>query len=90
MADHEALGCSYRGFHARTRIGGDGYRRKPVVMCVVRYGLNRLMVSKLITGFFSCRTFRRSISQFGRAIHRLHNMMCVNLGDAWTISRGAM
>src|SRR5712671_1933033 len=82
MADHEALARSNRGFHARTRIGP--LARAPVVKWVVSYGLNR------ITGFFSCRVLQRSISQFRRAIHRLHNVMYVNLGDARTMSRGAM
>jgi len=60
------------------------------VKWVISYGLNRIMVLELITGFFSCRTLRRSINQFKRVIHRLHNMMCVNLGDAGKISREAM
>jgi len=68
-----------------------GAAQAPHVKWVVSYGLNRSMVLELITGSFSCsRTLRRSINRFKRTIHCLHNMMCVNLGDARAISREVM
>jgi len=74
-------------FSSRLPCKNEPSAQAPVVKWVVSYGLNRFMDLELITGFFSCRTLRRTIR---RAIHRLHNMICVNLGDAGTISRETM